>query len=102
MTAKPSQRGSNPPSPRALSRSTASTTTKAPPPERIAASPSAARVSARRGPHGAGRGGPVGVPAVGRLAAEADREQGEDRRDDVPARLDPRRDQGQRSGGDAG
>src|SRR6202012_6189070 len=42
----------------------------------------------------------VGVLAVGRLPAEADREQGEDRRDDVAARLDPGRDQGQRAGRD--
>ena len=45
---------------------------------------------------------PVGVLAVGRLAAEADREQREDRRDDVAARLDPGRDQGQRAGRDPG
>ena len=50
ITAKTYQRGSKPPSPPAPSRSIASITTKAPPPERIAASPSAARFSARRCP----------------------------------------------------
>ena len=50
ITAKTYQRGSKPPSPPSLSRPTASITTKTPPPVRIAASPSAARFSARRCP----------------------------------------------------
>ncbi len=50
MTAKTYQRGSKPESPPLERRSIASITTKAPPPERIAASPSAARFSARRCP----------------------------------------------------
>ena len=50
ITAKTYQRGSKPPSPPPPRRSIASITTKAPPPLRIAASPSAARFSARRCP----------------------------------------------------